>query len=96
MPDFRSSWLLGRPSHALASLGSLDDRLRKLNESTNEIIAGLADGKQVHFLDINQKFLADDGTLPKSIMPDLLHPNAEGYKLWAEAMEPTVKKLLDD
>ena len=73
-----------------------DDNLRKLNEATNEIIAKLADDKHVFYLNINDKFLADDGTLPKSIMPDLLHPNAEGYKLWAEAMEPTIKKLMGE
>ncbi len=26
-------------------------------------------------------------------MPDLLHPNAKGYQIWAEAIEPMVKKL---
>jgi len=34
--------------------------------------------------------------LPKSIMPDLLHPNAEGYDIWAKAMEPTIAKLMGE
>jgi len=29
-------------------------------------------------------------------MPDLLHPEAAGYKIWAEAMEPTLAKLLSE
>ena len=29
-------------------------------------------------------------------MPDLLHPNAKGYEIWAEAMEPTLAKLLGE
>ena len=29
-------------------------------------------------------------------MPDLLHPNAKGYAIWAEAIEPTVKKLMGE
>ena len=41
-------------------------------------------------------FLQDDGTLSKSIMPDLLHPNAKGHEIWAEAMEPTLVKLLGE
>jgi len=34
--------------------------------------------------------------LPRDIMPDLLHPNAKGYAIWAEAIEPTVKKLMGE
>jgi len=73
-----------------------NDKLRKINDATNKIIAGYADGKRVFFLDINDVFLEDNGALPKSIMPDLLHPNKKGYALWAEAMEPMVKKLMGE
>jgi beta-glucosidase len=34
--------------------------------------------------------------LPRDIMPDLLHPNAKGYAIWAKAIEPSVKKLVDE
>ena len=71
----------------------VNDPLRKINDATNKIIKGFADNKRVFFLDINATFLEDDGSLPKSIMPDLLHPKEQGYRMWAEAMEPTVKKL---
>ena len=73
-----------------------DDPLRKLNASINEIIAGYADGKQVCFLDINAEFLEEDGTLPKSVMPDLLHPHEAGYATWAKAMEPSIAKLMGE
>lgn len=73
-----------------------DDALRKLNDATNKIIATYADNEHVFYLDINSTFLDDDGTLPKSVMPDLLHPNAKGYEMWAEAMEPTIQKLLGE
>jgi lysophospholipase L1-like esterase len=52
------------------------------------------DGRTVHYLDINSVFLEADGTLPKSVMPDLLHPNAEGYRRWASAIRPTIDQLL--
>ncbi len=68
--------------------------LRKINEATNKIIKKYADGKRVFWLNINDKFLQADGVLPKSIMPDLLHPNAEGYEIWAQAIEPMVQKLM--
>ncbi|GEM_PF-4460714 len=41
-------------------------------------------------------FLDDDATLPKSNMPDYLHPKADGYKLWADAMETKLKELLGE
>jgi len=48
----------------------------------------------VFFLNINKAFLAPDGTLSKDIMPDLLHPNGEGYKIWQREMQPTLDKLM--
>ena len=71
-------------------------KLRLLNDKINAIIKTYDDGKNVHYLDISSAFLDKDGNLPKAVMPDLLHPNADGYKLWAEAMEPTLKKLLKE
>ncbi len=71
-----------------------DDAKQQSNLATNQIIKSLDDGQAVYFLDISDDFLADDGTLSREIMPDLLHLNAKGYEIWAEAIEPTVAKLL--
>ena len=71
-----------------------DDKFRQQNEATNSLVKGLADDKKVFFLDIGGKFLEADGTLPKSIMPDLLHPNEKGYQIWSDAIEAKVKELL--
>jgi beta-glucosidase len=70
------------------------DDARRLNEQVNAMLPSLADGRQVFFLNINQAFLAPDGTLSKEIMPDLLHPNARGYAIWADAMAPTLEELM--
>jgi len=75
---------------------SADDKLRVINDAINERIKDFADNERVFYLDINDKFLKEDGTLPRSIMPDLLHPNAQGYEIWAEAMEPMVAKLMGE
>jgi lysophospholipase L1-like esterase len=40
----------------------------------------------VTFLDIGDKFLQPDGTLPKEMMPDGTHPSDDGYKVWASAL----------
>lgn len=71
-----------------------NDPRRQVNEKTNELIAQFADGEQVHFLDIGESFLQDDGTLSKEIMPDLLHLSENGYRIWAEAIEPKVEELM--
>ena len=60
----------------------------------NQLLAQLDGERNVTFLDIGAKFLTLDGLITKDIMPDFLHPNEKGYRLWAEAIEPTVKKLM--
>jgi beta-glucosidase len=71
-----------------------DGELRQINNGVNAIIPGFADSKKIFFLDINKSFLDANGVLSKTIMPDLLHPNEQGYEIWAKAMEPTLTKLL--
>jgi lysophospholipase L1-like esterase len=79
---------------AIFPRGTLDDPQRAQVALINTLIAKLDDGKSVRFLDIGSKFLDADGTLPRSVMPDLLHPNAQGYQVWADAMEPTLDEML--
>jgi len=73
-----------------------NDGLRNQVNEINQGLPALADGKQVFYLDIGSKFLDDNKILPKSVMPDLLHPNAKGYEIWAKAIEPSVEKLLGE
>jgi lysophospholipase L1-like esterase len=74
--------------------GTVDAPERAQIKEINAAIARLGDGKMIKFLDIGKVFLADDGSIPKSVMPDLLHPNAQGYQRWADAMEPTLAAML--
>ena len=69
------------------------DAQREKIERTNAAIAKLADGKNVHFLDIGSKFLAEDGTLLRDLMPDFLHLSGMGYGIWAESIEPLVGEI---
>ena len=71
-----------------------DDAKRKDNDGVNEIISSLADGEMIYYLDIADAFLDSDGNLSKQVMPDLLHLNAASYQKWADAIEPTVEKLM--
>lgn len=69
------------------------DRGRVINQGINQIIRRLADNDRVHYMDLSDHFLQSDGDLPASIMPDALHLNEDGYRIWAEAMEPKLKEL---
>jgi beta-glucosidase len=60
----------------------------------NQVLAKIDDGKNVFYLDIGHRFLNDDGTLPADIMPDYLHLSPPGYEIWADAINPTLTKLI--
>jgi beta-glucosidase len=62
----------------------------------NEVLARLDDGKNIFYLDLGPQFIGDDGSISKSIMPDYLHPNEAGYRIWANATEPKLKQLIGD
>ena len=59
------------------------------------MVAELDDGNWIHYLDIGSNFLEPNGDLSENVMPDFLHPNEHGYQIWAEAMEPTLARLME-
>ncbi len=65
----------------------------KLREAT-ALFSKLDSDPMVEFVDIGGAFLNEKGELTKDIMPDLLHLSGEGYKRWAEAIEPFVGKMM--
>ena len=58
--------------------------------------ASLADGKHVFWLDINYTFLRPDGLINTDILWDLLHPSPAGADAMAQAIEPTLARLMGD
>jgi len=66
------------------------DKLKDVNAR----IAKLDNQKNVFFLDIGDKFLEADGTLTKEVMPDFLHLSPKGYQIWADAIAPSLGKLM--
>lgn len=69
-----------------------DDAKRLVNETINRALPAIAAAKDAEFLDINDRFLEKDGTLPGNIMPDYLHPNQAGYALWAKGLQPMLDR----
>jgi hypothetical protein len=78
---------LDQPQAQVLLLGILprgatpDLPLRQAVSQTNDLLARLADGSSVHFLDIGSAFLRPDGTLSPAVMADFLHPTALGYTI---------------
>ncbi len=70
------------------------DQVRKTIDEVNRRIAKLHDGKKVFYLDIGQKFLDENGFIPKDVMSDALHPTTKGYEIWAEAVKGHIEKLM--
>ena len=59
---------------------------RRRNAEVNALLKDLVDCPRVVWIDIWDKFLSDDGTLPKVLFPDELHPSSAGYAIWQRAI----------
>jgi len=71
-----------------------DDPIRPKITQVNTQMATMADGQRVTYLDLSDKFLLPDGSMnPELFMSDLTHPNAKGYQVWADAMQPEIDKV---
>jgi len=75
--------------------GPMPNPGREKNDKVNTMVAKLDDGgKTVKYLDIGAKFMNEDKSISKEIMPDFLHLTEKGYQIWADAVLPTVKEML--
>ena len=59
----------------------------------NELIRPLADGKDVVWFDLTQKFLDAEGLPSIKLLPDGTHPGPEGYTLWADELLPHLREI---
>ncbi|MGE3819529.1 MAG: platelet-activating factor acetylhydrolase IB subunit [Isosphaeraceae bacterium] len=76
--------------------GEKPNPLRDRIAAVNARIKGLDDGgKTVKYLEIGHLFLNEDGTISRDVMPDALHLTRKAYRIWADAMEPTLWEMLE-
>lgn len=61
----------------------------------NENLSKLADGKEIRYLNINDRLADGEGRLFDGMMnADKLHPAVKGYQVWADALKPMLYELL--
>ena len=65
-----------------------------INLATNKITSKFPNrDNHIHYRDIGSIFLDATGKVKKSLMPDYLHPNAEGHLLMFQAIEKDILEL---
>jgi len=62
----------------------------------NRNLAGFADGKQMRYLDVNDRLADKEGRLFEGMMNerDKLHPTVKGYQVWADGLKPILTEIL--
>ena len=70
------------------------DPSREKVRTVNAAISKLADGKNVVFMDIGDKFLNQDGVETRDILSDFVHPTIQGYEIWLGSVAPTLNEWL--
>lgn len=60
----------------------------------NQVLAKLADERDVFWIDFGPKFINLDGTIPRELMPDYLHLSPKGYEIWAESIEDKLASII--
>lgn len=89
LPETRILLLGVLPRSELAS-----NPVRETVRSVNHLISKLHDADHVIYLDIGDKLLQPDGSLTKEVTKDFTHLTANGYEIFAGAIQPTVQRLL--
>ena len=62
--------------------------------TTNALLADACRITGVQFMDPWPSFAGPDGLPRADLMADTTHPNREGYRVWAEAIEPLITEWL--
>jgi len=74
---------------------SPDSSFRQEITATNQLIQQLADGQNVFYLDMGPAFTRADGTINAALFQQyLVHPNAAGYEVWAQTMNPYLQAIM--
>ena len=67
---------------------------RAKTKRVNAELAKLDDGDRTRVFDLGDRFLDADGVIRWGMMNDAIHPTAKGYRIWADAMRPTLDAMM--
>ncbi|MEI8290476.1 MAG: GDSL-type esterase/lipase family protein [Verrucomicrobiota bacterium] len=67
---------------------------RETIRAINRLLLRFHDGNHVTFLDFGDKLLQPDGSMTKKLTKDFTHLTAEGYEIFAGAIQPAIGALL--
>jgi lysophospholipase L1-like esterase len=70
------------------------ERSNAVIEEANGLLAKLADGKTVRFLNINDQLADAQGKFFEGMTVDGLHLSLKGYEVWAKNLKPVLTELL--
>ena len=68
--------------------------IRRSIARLNQLLEAEAGAWGATYLDVGQRLLAADGTLPAAVSGDGLHLTAQGYQVWAASLRPVLRKLI--
>ncbi|HVI48769.1 MAG TPA: GDSL-type esterase/lipase family protein [Chitinophaga sp.] len=67
---------------------------RQLINDTNVLLKDLAKKEHVHLINMDNDFLAPDGSLSKTLMYDFVHPTERGYEIWADRLRTAFREVV--
>ncbi|MGN0835720.1 MAG: GDSL-type esterase/lipase family protein [Candidatus Spyradosoma sp.] len=73
----------------IATFPRAGERFEKKIAAQNAAVAAWVAARgdeKISVLNINPKFVGEDGKVDFALLPDGLHPNAQGHKIWADAL----------
>lgn len=89
------------PESSILLLGPLptglskNDPARKKYLEVHKLIREMHNGSTINYLPLDKFFVNSDGSLISTLFtPDGIHLTAEGYRKWAEAMMPEIRKMM--
>lgn len=66
------------------------EKIKKINAG----ISKFSNGQKIYYMDIGDKLIEKDGSISKEVLHDGLHPAKKGLIIWANAIIPTLNKLI--
>ena len=76
--------------------GTVAEPLRAVAARANELAARCADGQTVFYADIGRYLLNAAGQLSPEVSMDSLHLTPVGYAIMAMALEPEIKRIMNE